>query len=301
MTASDRFELQRARLVGLGYRMLGSRADAEDVVQDAWFRWTQADRSAIENDEAYLTTIVTRLCLDRMKAERVRRQTYKGPWLPEPIADAAALSAQATSEFADDLSYALLLSLERLSALERAAFLLHDVFDTPFAEVATTLERSEDAVRQLAARARKAVREAKPSRPPTPGMHEKLLYAFGRALHEGDADGLKAVLRQDAVFISDGGGRRPAATRPVHGADRIVRLLLGVRRMSASQAESYSAATTTINGSAAFLLYRDGALEQMLTIEVDDECIAAVYTVRNPEKLAALMPVGFWNAQPRAN
>jgi RNA polymerase sigma-70 factor, ECF subfamily len=288
MTATARFETQRARLVGLAYRMLGSRADAEDVVQDAWLRWTQAGRGAIENDGAYLTTIVTHLCLDRMKAERVRRQAYVGPWLPEPIADAAALSAQAANEFADDLSYALLLALERLSALERAAFLLHDVFDTPFAEVAATLERSEDAVRQLPARARKSVREARPSRPPAPGMHEKLLYAFGRALYEGDADGLKALLREDVVYVSDGGGRKPSATRPVQGADRIVRLLIGVRRMSASQAGSISAVPTAINGITAFLLYGDGALEQMLTIAVDDERIAAVYTVRNPDKPSAL-------------
>src|SRR5579862_506293 len=169
MTSIIRFEAYRGRLLGLAYRMLGSRADAEDMVQDAWLKWTQADRTDVENDESFLTTIVTRLCLDRLKFERTRRQSYIGPWLPEPIVDAHALSPQTASEIADDLSYALLLALERLSPLERAAFLLHDVFDRPFAELAATLERSEVAVRQLAARARKAVREARPVCPPPPG------------------------------------------------------------------------------------------------------------------------------------
>jgi RNA polymerase sigma-70 factor (ECF subfamily) len=288
MTSTVRFEAHRGRLLGLAYRMLGSRADAEDMVQDAWLKWTRADRTEIENDEAFLTTIVTRLCLDRLKLERIRRQSYIGPWLPEPIVDADALSPQTASEIADDLSYALLLALERLSPLERAAFLLHDVFDKPFAELAATLERSEGAVRQLAARARKSVREARPTRPPAPGKHEELLAAFMTALSDGDADRLKAVLREDAVYISDGGGRTPAATKPLKGADRIVRLLIGARHRYARRAESTSAVPKMINGSAGFVLYGDGILQGMLTIEVDGERIAAVYLVSNPAKLLAL-------------
>ena len=288
MTAVVRFEKQRARLLGLAYRMLGSRADAEDVLQDAWLKWSQAERSDIKSDEAYLTTIATRLCLDKLKHERAWRQVYVGPWLPEPITDAAALSSHTTSEFADDLSYALLLALERLSALERAAFLLHDVFGTPFSEVASTLERSEAAVRQLAARARRAVRERRPAHAATPETHTRLLGAFMAALNEGDAGQLKALLRDDAVFVSDGGGRKPAASRPVRGADRIVRLLTGLRRKFAPRQGSASAARTLINGSTGFLFYIDGVLDHMLAISVDDERIAAVYVVRNPEKLARL-------------
>ena len=288
MTSTVRFEAYRGRLLGLAYRMLGSRADAEDMVQDAWLKWTQADRTDVENDESFLTTIVTRLCLDRLKLERTRRQSYIGPWLPEPIVDAHALSPQTASEIADDLSYALLLALERLSPLERAAFLLHDVFDRPFAELAATLERSEVAVRQLAARARKAVREARPTRPPAPGKHEELLAAFMTALRDGDAGRLKTLLREDAVYISDGGGRTPAATKPLTGADRIVRLLIGVRRRYAPPSGATAAVPRVINGSTGFLLYADGILRQMLTIATDSERITAVYIVSNPEKLLAL-------------
>lgn len=288
MSAATRFEIQRRRSIGLAYRLLGSRADAEDVVQDAWLKWSQAAHDDVENDEAYLTTIVTRLCLDKMKHERVRREVYVGPWLPEPITDAAVLSAQTTSELADDLSYALLLALERLSALERAAFLLHDVFDLPFADVATTLERNEAAVRQLAARARKSVREARPSRPASPEMHKKLLIAFMTALGDGDVSRLKLLLREDAVFMSDGGGKKAAVSRPIRGADTIVRLLLGLMRGHSLPRDSTSVVETWINGSAGFLFYIDGVLEQTFMISVDDERIDAVYAVRNPEKLARL-------------
>ena len=288
MTLSARFEVHRGRLLGLAYRMLGSRADAEDMVQDAWLKWTRADRAGVENDEAFLRTMITRLCLDRLKLEQVRRQSYIGPWLPEPVVDTDALSPQTTTEIADDLSYALLLTLERLSPLERAAFLLHDVFDRPFSEVATTLERSEAAVRQLAARARKAVRDGRPAYPSAPGKHEELLGAFMTALHEGDQNRLKAMLREDAVYISDGGGRRPAASKPLQGADRIVRLLAGVSRRFDRPEGSRSAVPKLINGSTGLLLYGDGVLESMITIEVDGDLISAIYFVNNPAKLSHL-------------
>jgi RNA polymerase sigma-70 factor, ECF subfamily len=188
-TATERFQRHRARLLGLSYRMLGSRADAEDILQDAWLKWSRAQHSDIQSDHAYLNTIVTRLCLDRQKGERIKRDAYRGPWLPEPITDTLALSSQAESEFADDLSYALLLALERLSARERAAFLLHDVFSVPFAEVGMILEGSEAAVRQLATRARKAIREARPS-PPVP----REVHRSGRVRHEQPGKAGKAGL-----------------------------------------------------------------------------------------------------------
>ncbi len=286
--ATTRFEAHRRRQIGIAYRMLGCRADAEDVVQDAWIKWSQVDLNAIECDEAFLTTLVTRLCLDKIRQERVRRQAYVGPWLPEPIADACALGSHTASELADDLSYALLLALERLSALERAAFLLHDVFDVPFSEIAAILERNEAAVRQLATRARKAVREARPARPAPPEKHRDLLTAFMKALGEGNANQLKALLREDAVFVSDGGGKKSSALRPVQGADNMTRLLMGLVRKQAPQDGSISVVDMQLNGTPGLLVYINKVLEQTFTISVDDGLIVAVYAVRNPEKLDRL-------------
>ena len=286
--SAERFERHRARLLGLSYRMLGSRCDAEDIIQDAWLKWSQTERGDIQSDYAYLSTIVTRLCLDRLRGEQVRRQTYRGPWLPEPITDAVSLSAQTTSELADDLSYALMLSLERLTARERAAFLLHDVFGVPFCEVATILEGNEAAVRQLAARGRRAIREARPSRPVSREAHNRLLEAFMRALNEGNEETLKALLREDAIYINDSGGHRPAASRPVRGATRIIRLLTGLERRYRLPPGSVSATSALINGSDALLVHVNGSLAQMWTIASDGGHIAAVYVMSNPEKLARL-------------
>ena len=218
MSATKRFEAHRRRLLGLAYRMLGSRADAEDIVQDAWLRWAQTDHRAIENEAAFLTTVVSRLCLDYLKRERPKRFAYIGCWLPEPIIDPDSMSASGASELADDLSFALLLALERLSALERAAFLLYDVFDTPFADIATALGRSEAAVRQLCARARRALRAGKRQRAASPEAHAALLNAFMAALASSDADAVQALLRQDVIAISDSGGRAPTFPRPLRGA-----------------------------------------------------------------------------------
>src|SRR6476620_4389314 len=174
----------RGRLLGLAYRMLGSRSDAEDIVQDAYLRFAGA--SDVHNPEAFLVTIVTRLCLDRLKSAKAQREVYVGPWLPEPVFDAAGLSAAAATELADDLSFALLLALDRLSPLERAAFLRHDVFDTPFPEIAAMLDRTEAACRQLASRSRRAVRDDRPAPVATPDNYARLLQAFGEAVTSGN-------------------------------------------------------------------------------------------------------------------
>jgi RNA polymerase sigma-70 factor (ECF subfamily) len=283
---ADPFEAHRGRLLGLAYRMLGSRADAEDAVQDAWLKWSAADRAEIANAEAYLVTIVTRLCLDRLKSARATREIYVGPWLPEPIADAETLSPHATTELADDLSFALLLALERLSPLERAAFLLHDVFDAPFADVAATLGRSEAAVRQLAARARKAVQEERPTQAAAPEAHERLLGAFLAALAERNAESLKALLREDVVVLTDGGGRKSAALNPIRGADRAARFYLGLLRKYGARGVHIEVRPTRFNGAPGLAVYLEGELDQVLTIESDGERIAAIYAVRNPDKLA---------------
>ncbi len=286
MSDAQAFEAHRGRLTGLAYRMLGSRADAEDAVQDAFLRWSAAsEREAIDNDEAYLVRVVTRLCLDRLKSARAKREVYVGPWLPEPVADVEALSPHTHAELADDLSFALLLALDRLSPAERAAFLLHDVFDAPFSEVAETLEKSEAACRQLATRARKAVKDARPA-PATPaGEHERLLHAFGVAATSGDLAGLKALLAEQVVTLSDGGGVKSAALNPIFGADKTARFLIGLDRKFAPGARTLR--PMPINGAPGIAIYLNGELDSVATIAVEHGRIAALYIVRNPEKLAA--------------
>ena len=271
----------RRRLLGLAYRMLGSHSDAEDVVQDAYLRF--ATVQDVLNPEALLVTIVTRLCLDRLKSARAQREVYVGPWLPEPVFDTEGLSPDAATELADDLSFALLLALDRLSPLERAAFLLHDVFDTPFADIARMLERNEAACRQLAARARRAVRNERSAPAATPDAHARLLGAFEDAVRSGDVTRLAALLREDAIAITDGGGHKTAALHPVMGAGKVARFFIGLAAKNAGH--DLRIEPRFINGSVGALVYLDGELDHTFTFAVDGERIAAIYLVRNPEKL----------------
>jgi RNA polymerase sigma-70 factor (ECF subfamily) len=274
----------RGRLLGLAYRMLGSRSDAEDVVQDAYLRFAGAQD--VHNPEAFLVTVVTRLCLDRLKSAKAQREVYVGPWLPEPVFDAEGLSAEAATELADDLSFALLLALDRLSPMERAAFLLHDVFDTPFSEVAAMLDRTEAACRQLASRARRAVRDERPPPAATPDSHARLLQAFNDAVASGNVRQLAELLREDAVAITDGGGRKFAARNPIIGADKVARFFIGLAGKIAGQDVRMQPAV--INGAVGALLYLDGELDLTLSMAIDGEKIAAIYIVRNPDKLRHL-------------
>lgn len=283
----------RGRLLGLAYRMLGSRSDAEDVVQDAWLRFAGAQD--VQNPEAFLVTVVTRLCLDRLKSARARREVYVGPWLPEPVLDAESLSAGAATELADDLSFALLLALDRLSPPERAAFLLHDVFDTPFPDVAAMLGRSEEACRQLASRARRAVRDNRPVPAEKPDNHARLLQAFGAAAASGNVAELAKLLREDVVALTDGGGRKIAALNPIVGADKVARFFVGVAAKNAGHAMHVEPAM--INGAAGALIYLDGELEFTLSLAVDGEKIAAIYLVRNPDKLRHVPAAAAANAE----
>ncbi|MDE1935726.1 RNA polymerase sigma factor SigJ [Bradyrhizobium sp.] len=270
----------RRRLLGLAYRMLGSRSDAEDVVQDAYLRFIGTEN--VRNPEAFLVTVVTRLCLDRLKSARAQREIYVGPWLPEPVFDTDGLSTEVATELADDLSFALLLALDRLSPQERAAFLLHDVFDISFSEIAAMIGRSEPACRQLAARARRAVRDERPP-PAAADSHAHLLQAFLVAVTSGDLSRLTGLLRDDAVAVTDGGGRKTAALNPIYGADKIARFFISVAGKAAGRDIRIEAAV--INGSAGALLYMDGELDHSLSISIDGERIAAIYLVRNPDKL----------------
>ena len=285
MTA-DPFGSIRKRLLGLAYRMLGSRGEAEDVLQDAWLRFNAV--RDVENRDALLTTIVTRLCLDRLKSAKARREVYVGPWLPEPIVDGASLAPDAATELADDLSFALLLALERLSPMERAAFLLHDVFDMPFSEVSAILGRQEPNCRQLAARARKAVREKRGVVRGTRADHNRLLLAFGMATATGDLTALTSLLRDDAVLVSDGGGKVTTARNPIVGADRIARFFLGIVKKFGQPFSEVKAELLEVNGQSAIVTTMCERPDQVMMIDSDGESITAIYVVRNPDKLQAL-------------
>ena len=277
------FESHRRALTGLAYRMLGSRAEAEDVVQDAYLRWHAADHAAVEEPRRYLGAVVTRLCLDRMKSAQARREVYVGQWLPEPVVD-EALDAETASDLANDLSVALMLVLERLSPLERASFLLHDVFGLDFAEVGRALDRDEAACRQLAARARTHIEEGRPRFPASQEEGRRLAAAFTIAVQTGDAGALMKLLAEDAVLYTDGGGKRAAALNPIYGAEKILRFLGGIARKNpALPAMQLRAAT--VNGLAGFVMREeDGSIDTM-AFEHRDGRIVAIYLVRNPEKL----------------
>ena len=281
--AATTFEPLRGYLTGLAYRMLGSRAEAEDMVQEAYLRWHAADRSAVREPRAFLSRTVTRLCLDQIKSARAQREDYVGPWLPEPLLDDSALSVESAGEYANDLSVALLLTLERLSPLERAAFLLHDVFDMSFEQVAETLGREAAACRQLAARARNHVREEKPRFRPSAEEEARVFSAFTSALGSGDAAALSRVLAQDAVFYADGGGKVKAALKPIFGPQHIARFLLGVLRRYGSP--DMQARPARINGMPGLVLLRPSGPFQTFALEVRDGLIARLYAVRNPDKL----------------
>jgi len=284
MTDAAAFEPHRGFLIGVAYRMLGSVSDAEDVVQDAYLRWQGADRAAVDDVRAYLARIVARLCLDRLKSARTRREHYVGTWLPEPLVEET--SEPSTTAMADDLSVALMLTLERLSPLERAAFLLHDVFDMDYSAIAGVLERTEAACRQLAARAREHVRDGRPRFEPSPETEERIASAFAAAAARGDVDALASLLAEDAVMYSDGGGKRVAAIHPIIGRERIMRFFAGVLSKPSTPVP-FEVRATRINGLPGYVL-RDETGVQTVTLELRDDHIAAIYVVRNPDKLRHL-------------
>jgi RNA polymerase sigma-70 factor, ECF subfamily len=277
------FESHRRTLTGLAYRMLGSRAEADDVVQDAYLRWHAADRAAVVDPRRYLGTVVTRLCLDRMKSAQARREVYVGQWLPEPVVD-EAFDAEAAGDLAHDLSMALMLVLERLSPLERASFLLHDVFGLDFGEVSRALNRGEAACRKLATRARAHIEAGRPRFAASQEEGRRLSGAFADATRTGDAAALIKLLAEDAVLYTDGGGKRVAALNPIYGADKILRFFAGVARKNTALAMLQIRAAT-VNGLPGFVLREDDGSVSTMALEHRDGRIVAIYVVRNPEKL----------------
>jgi RNA polymerase sigma-70 factor (ECF subfamily) len=271
------FDPLRPALIRAAYRMLGSVADAEDVVQDAFLRWLDVDRSAVREPAAFLRRIVTRLCLDRLKSVRRERETYIGTWLPEPVVESG-------EDEPDDITLPLLMALERLSPLERAAFLLHDVFGLDFDEVAATIARDPAACRQLASRARAHVRANRPRYPVAKERGLEIAQAFFAASRNGEMERLRTLLAADVTVYADGGGKATTHGAPVSGLDQVMQLFArfaSVFAVSKSRLVRYC----LINGLPGFVTVEGGDVLQTTALEIADGRVVAVYVMRNPDKL----------------
>lgn len=272
--------MQRHMLLRLAYRMLGSHAEAEDMVQEAWVRWQAADHGQVAEPAAWLSTVVSRLCLDHMKSARSRREAYPGPWLPEPLVEEESDDLRP-----DNLTLSLMLALERLSPLERAAFLLHDVFGQPLDQVAESIGRSPAATRQLARRARAHVHVDRPRYAVPRETGEKVARAFFDACKTGDASALSGILSDGAKLYSDGGGKVYNVLNVIHGTEKLVRMFKGLSRKKGDGMEYLH--FTMIDGLPGFLWRLDGKL-QATALEVEAGQITAIYVTRNPDKLTKI-------------
>jgi RNA polymerase sigma-70 factor (ECF subfamily) len=278
----DAFDAHRGRLFGLAYRMLGSRADAEDIVQDVFLRWHQADQPAIENPEAWLVTTATRLSIDRLRRLKTEREAYVGQWLPEPILENAS-APDHNLELADDLSIAFLTLLEKLAPEERAAFLLHEVFDVDYSAIAGVLDRSEAATRQVVHRARERVRGDRKRFEASDAAKTEMLNRFMRAIDARDEAALLELFAPDAIWTADGGGKAAAGLNPIFGHDRIARLSIGLREKFWSDDRTMKIAT--INGEPGLCIMDGERLTAVMSIATDGDRILSVYAVVNPDKL----------------
>jgi len=294
------FDRLRPRLHGIAYRMLGSVADAEELVQDVWLRWHETDAEGLANAEAWLVTVTTRLAIDRLRAAKIQRAHYVGFWLPEPqleldeLRPAAGIDGPATPEEvlerADDISVAFLALLERLSPEARAAFLLREVFDADYAEVAQALGKSEAACRQIVSRAKAQLKDERPRHAVSPDQHYRLLAGFAEAARQGDFAALQGLLAEDAELISDGGGIVPSFGKALAGAARIAQLYFAVWRRSERGEAVQRLELARMNGEWGLLRFIDGRLESAQSVELDEQGarIKRIHTQRNPEKLRKL-------------
>jgi len=277
------FATLRPRLFAIAYRMLGTRADAEDVVQDAWLRWHGSDQAAVQSIEAWLVTTTTRLAIDRLRSRQTEREAYVGWWLPEPLVELDERTPESAAELASDVSVAMLWVLERLAPEERAAFLMRQVFDQDYADLAATLGKSEAACRQLVHRAQERVQQERPRFVVSQDTHRDVLSGFMTAAASGDRAAMKTFLAGDVQFVSDGGGKVPSFGRILRGAARIAGLYWWV-------VDQFPGGVTyrlvRINGEPGLLRYVNGTIESAQSFIVDEDKIVAVYVVRNPDKLA---------------
>lgn len=289
------FNRLRPRLQGIGYRMLGSLAEAEDLVQDVWLRWHEADRDGLDNAEAWLVAVATRLSIDRLRAAKLRRADYVGLWLPEPwLTDGEQAlhgsgeppaTPEQLLEWADDISVAFLFMLERLAPEARAAFLMREVFDADYAEVAQALGKSEAACRQIVHRAKAQLQAGQARRQVPPEQHHRLLAGFAEAARRGDFRGLQALLAEDAELLSDGGGVVPSFGKVLVGGTRIAQLFFAGWRRSALGQQTLRLELVRINGQWGLLRFIDGLLESAHAMETDGQRIIRIHTQRNPDKL----------------
>ena len=284
------FNADRPRLFSIAYRMLGSASDAEDVLQDAWVRYAAADTSTIRSPQAFATTIVTRLCLDRLKSARATREQYVGPWLPEPVLTREMDSPEATLERAESVTLAFLVLLEKLSPEERAVFLLKDVFDYDHAEIGEILGISSANSRQLLHRARTALAQGRPRRAGTPGSRRAMAERFAQAFATGDAAALASMLASDAGMWADGGGKATAARRPLLGREAIVTFLVGIHRIGEASGliRDASLVIEDVNSEPALILRVGARLESIFVLSVEDDAITGIRVVRNPDKLVRI-------------
>lgn len=285
MTQPEIFDRLRGRLFGLAYRMLGSRAEAEDILQEAYLRWHQADQAAVRNPEAWLVTATSRLAIDRLRRLKTEREAYVGPWLPEPIVSPAP-APDRDLDLAADLSIAFLTMLERLAPEERAALLLHDVFDVGYPQIAAVLGKSEAACRQVLHRARERVRGERKRFNASRAAKAALLQKFLAALEARDERSLLALFAPDATWTADGGGKTAASPRPVVGAEGIARLVIGLREKFWPVGRVVEIAT--VNGETGLSVRDGGRVTAVMSFETDGERILAVYAVVNPDKLQSM-------------
>ncbi|MDP9914683.1 RNA polymerase sigma-70 factor (ECF subfamily) [Variovorax boronicumulans] len=279
------FDSHRRRLQGIAYRMLGSVAEAEEVVQDAWLRWHEADKASFDSAEAWLVTVVTRLSIDRLRSAKVQREHYIGPWMPEPTLTGSPDTPEETLARADNISVAFLAVLERLAPEARAAFLMREVFDADYDEIAQTLGKSEAACRQLVHRAKTQVQEARPRFQVSRETHQRLLRAFADAAARGSMQDLKALMAEDVELIGDGGGKVQTFSKILRGSQRLAQLYFSLwRRMGAGVRMEL----VELNGEPGMLRFLDGELESAQTFEIEGERIVRIRAQRNPDKLARI-------------
>ena len=287
---TDVFREDKPLLFSIAYRMLGSASDAEDVLQDAWLRSRGVDRSAVRSPKAFMTTIVTRLCLDRLKSAQKTREEYIGPWLPEPVLTSELESPEIMAQRSESVTLAFLVLLEELSPEERAVFLLKDVFDYEHAEIADILGTTTENSRQLLHRAKTRLKQGRPRRVGTAQSRRAIAERFSRALSTGDASELTALLTSDVGMWSDGGGKATAARRPLVGRDEVAKFLVGLHRIGESTGQIRDASLTIedINSEPALVLRVGARMESIFVLSIDDDAISGIRVVRNPDKLARI-------------